>query len=63
MKSDEIKELKEKYSSSILSILHSKSQELNTIQKNNNLDKELTRVFDKEKRRNSDRRMIKENLR
>ena len=56
MKSDRINELKEKYTSSILSILHSKNQDLDSIQKNSSLDKELTRieVSEEEKRRKSD---------
>ena len=56
MKSDRINELKEKYTSSILSILHSKNQDLDSMQKNSSLDKELTRieVSEEEKRRKSD---------
>ena len=63
MKSDKINELKEKYSSTILSILHSNNQESNAIQRSNNLDRKLMRVLDEEKRRNSDGKTIKENLR
>ena len=63
MKSDKIKELRAKYSSPALSILHSNNQKSNAMQGNNNLDGELTRVLDEEKRRNSDGKIRKETLR